>query len=250
MRMDDSTVHYPPAAEPLFQQNEAKKTPRLLLIVLIFLLLLSTAATGFLYSQNNSLQRELQQAQLNLLELERLQQEKSTADELIDTSTTPPEAEPTSADFVSSIPLTTTPPLPTIPAAPANMISHVFNTHKVVFYTPLQWQSKIEEFTESSLIRFWKKDSPSIVPIQIEIKPNWENTGDAQTLPKNFTASKTIPVLKVTPPQKNERSLERYQTNYYFEHKAKVYIVQCVHDWQQDYITTCDSLVERVQFLP
>jgi hypothetical protein len=117
-------------------------------------------------------------------------------------------------------------------------------------YTPDDWQSSITDFPENSesLIKFWKKSSPTIVPIQLAIKPNWDNTGNAQTQPKNFMVDGSISAYRMDPPTKTQQTMDRYQTNVFFEHNGKVYVFECVHNWTQDYLDTCNIMLSTLQF--
>ncbi|MCX6791438.1 MAG: hypothetical protein NT149_00145 [Candidatus Gottesmanbacteria bacterium] len=136
------------------------------------------------------------------------------------------------------------------PAVPANWILHTFNTYGLTVYTPDDWQSSVTDYPQdsTSLIRFWKKSSPTIVPIQLDIKSNWDNTGNAQTQPKNFMVDGSIPAYRMDPPTKTQQTLDRYQTNVYFEHNSKVYVFECVHNWTPDYVTTCNTMLSTLQF--
>ncbi len=136
------------------------------------------------------------------------------------------------------------------PTVPPNWIRHTFNTHGLMMYTPDDWRSSITDFPEdsTSLIKFWKKSSPTIVPIQLDIKSSWDNTGNAQTQPKNFTVDGSIPAYRTDPPAKTQLTQERYQTNVFFEYNGKVYVFECVHNWTQDYLNTCNTMLATLQF--
>lgn len=134
------------------------------------------------------------------------------------------------------------------PTPPASWQPHAFPSWGLTIYAPSDWQSNIEDFPSSSLIKFWKKSSPSIVPIQLDIKSDWSNTGDAQTLSQNFWVGNGIEAFRADPPKPSEKTLERYQTNVYFELNKKVYVFQCVHNWTNDYLETCEMMLKTLQF--
>jgi len=133
---------------------------------------------------------------------------------------------------------------------PANWKPHTFNVYGLTMYAPDDWQSNITDFSESSssLIKFWKKSSPTIVPIQLSIHSNWDNTGNAQLQPKNFVVGNAISGYRADPPAKDQQTLDRYQTNVYFEYKNKVYIFECVHNWTTDYVNTCNTMLKTLTF--
>lgn len=135
------------------------------------------------------------------------------------------------------------------PVVPTGWKPHYYKSQALTIYTPQDWDSSLEDFpkTTSTLIRFWKKSSPSIVPFQLEIKTNWDNTGNAQYLERNYQVGGFFPAVRVDPPKKSEINLERYQTNFYFETNSKVYIFTCVHNWQQDYLDTCNKMMETLK---
>jgi hypothetical protein len=136
------------------------------------------------------------------------------------------------------------------PAIPSTWKAHLFDTVGLAMYAPDDWQSSIADFPENSdsLIKFWKKSSPTIVPIQLVIKPNWDNTGDTQTYQKNYVVAGNIPAIRIDPPKKEVQTLERYQTNVFFEYQNKVYVFECVHNWTQDYLETCDTMLKTLSF--
>lgn len=137
-----------------------------------------------------------------------------------------------------------------LPTPPAGWKAHNFSSQKLTIYTPTDWDSNIQSFPESSstLIKFWKKASPDIVPIQLDIKADWSNTGDAQYLTKNYTVGGVIPALRVDPPAKQVKLLERYEMVTYFEYLGKVHVFECVHNWTQDYVDTCNKMLETIKF--
>jgi hypothetical protein len=133
---------------------------------------------------------------------------------------------------------------------PSGWIDHSFTTLGLTLYTPSDWQSDSEEFpkTSSNLIRFWKKDSPDIVPIQLDIKSDWSNTGVTQDNVGNYSVGGLVSAYRVDPPTKELKELERYQTNVYFEYQEKVYVFLCVHNWVDDYLDTCNKMLETLKF--
>ncbi len=117
------------------------------------------------------------------------------------------------------------------------------------FYLPSGWKSSLEEFSdeEAYLVRFWQGSSPQQATMQLNIKPNWDNTGDAQSLPRNFIIAEGIKAARAEPPTLEEQKLDRYQTNYYFEYQQQVYVLACVHNWIPELVTECDNLLKTMQ---
>ena len=149
--------------------------------------------------------------------------------------------------FVQNLPSPSSSPQPT---PPTGWKANTFTAQKLTIYTPIDWQSGAQDFatTSSTLIKFWKKVSPEIVPIQLDIKPNWDNTGNAKSQTKNYKVAGIIDAYRVDPPKKIEATLERYQTNVYFEYLSKVYVFECVHNWVSDYVDTCNKMLETLSF--
>jgi len=98
------------------------------------------------------------------------------------------------------------------PAPPVGWKTNQFNSQNLIIYTPVDWQSSIQDFPSepSSLIKFWKKDSPTIVPIQLNIKANWKNIGIDLNQQKSYLVGGIIPAFRVDPPKKEDITLERY----------------------------------------
>lgn len=127
---------------------------------------------------------------------------------------------------------------------------HEFLTLGLTVFAPDDWRSNAQNFSGSSstLVKFWKASSPDIIPIQLEIKSDWSNTGDTKYYAKNYTVAGSIPAIRIDPPKKDEKQQERYQTNVFFEYRGKVYVFQCVHNWTQDYLDTCNTMLSTMKF--
>ncbi len=133
---------------------------------------------------------------------------------------------------------------------PPNWKQHVFDQVNVKLATPPQWQSSYQYFpnTSSNLIKFWLGSTPDTTTIQLNIKPNWDNTGNAKYLPQEFKINNQLMAAKVDPPKKDEKKLDRYQTNYYFETGKKVYIFTCVHNWLEEQYQLCETMLQTGRF--
>lgn len=105
----------------------------------------------------------------------------------------------------------------------------------------------IEEKKEATerLLLIKKKDAPSF-GYTLSISSNWENKG-VENEQKNFSVG-GVEAYRIDPPHKEVKSLERYQTNVYFEKNGKVFVFQCGHNWVPNYVATCDSILESFQF--
>lgn len=134
-------------------------------------------------------------------------------------------------------------------AVPPDWKQQTFSTLGLIMYSPPNWQSSVQEYpdTKATLIRFWQGATPDTATIQLEVKDTWESTGDAPYLPKNYFVA-GIPAVKVDPPKKDEKTLDRYQTNVYFESKGKVYTFTCVHNWIPEQYQICDTMLQTLQF--
>jgi hypothetical protein len=137
-----------------------------------------------------------------------------------------------------------------VPTPPTGWIPNVFEAQKLTIFAPSDWESSITDFTstKSSLVKFWKKVTPDTVPIQLDIKPDWTGTGTAKDQTKNYTVGGSIKAYRIDPPKKEDQTLERYQTNVYFEYLSKVYVFTCVHNWVTDYVDTCNKMLETLTF--
>jgi hypothetical protein len=132
---------------------------------------------------------------------------------------------------------------------PDGWISHDFNTQNLTVYTPPRWQSSMENFPEipSTLIRFWEAEGPENATIQLNIKDNWDNIGIGSNY-TYFEVSDSIQAYRNDPPKMEDKKLDRYQTNFNFERKGKVYSLLCVHNWMEANIKTCESLLQTLEF--
>ena len=53
---------------------------------------------------------------------------------------------------------------------------------------------------------------------------------------------------KVDPPKLDEATLDRYQTNYYFEVNQRVYVFSCVHNWLDEQYQLCETMLKTGEF--
>ncbi|CAN5149815.1 hypothetical protein BH11PAT1_BH11PAT1_0700 [soil metagenome] len=117
------------------------------------------------------------------------------------------------------------------------------------FKYPTDWTTQMKDYSENNqrLINIIKNTSPSVVSLSFTIKNDWSNTGNAESQPKNYSVG-GVPAYRLDPPKKEERQLERYQTNVYFENQGSVYIFMCTHNWDQNYINTCNNILSTFKF--
>jgi hypothetical protein len=117
------------------------------------------------------------------------------------------------------------------------------------FKFPADWTAQAKDYQENNqrLVNIIKNSSPSVVSLSFTISNSWANTGDAQYQPKNYSVG-GVSAYRIDPPTKAERQLDRYQTNVYFENKGYVYTFVCTHNWDQDYINTCNNLLSTFKF--
>lgn len=118
------------------------------------------------------------------------------------------------------------------------------------FKYPTDWSTQVKDYTQDNqrLINIIKNSSPSVVSLSFTVKDNWDNTGNAQSQTKNFSVG-GVPALRVDPPKPSEQTLDRYQTNIYFQAPdGHVYVFACTHNWNQDYIDTCNNILSTFKF--
>ena len=119
---------------------------------------------------------------------------------------------------------------------------------KLTLYLPGDWESKLEEFTEiNSTLISMKKSVWDSYPVQLNIKADWNSTGNAEFLSRDHEVAGGIKSAKVQPPTKEEKPMERYQTSYYFEAAEKVYVFHCVHNWETATMDTCESIIQNLR---
>lgn len=116
------------------------------------------------------------------------------------------------------------------------------------FTVPDGYFTEVKDFPENKerLVYIKKTDAPEF-GYTLSIKNDWDNTGNAKDLARTITVG-GVPAAKLDPPKKEERSLQQYQTNTYFEKNGNVFSFFCVHNWVENYVKTCDSILESFQF--
>lgn len=131
---------------------------------------------------------------------------------------------------------------------PDGWITHNFPKENLTIYTPSQWKSSSENFSESSstLLRFWEAGSQENATIQLNIAPNWDNIGVGNYT--YFIVADSIQAYRSDPPKMEEKTLDRYQSNFSFEREGKVYSLLCVHNWMEVNIQTCEKMLQTMEF--
>jgi hypothetical protein len=111
------------------------------------------------------------------------------------------------------------------PTPPAGWKLQEFTGLNVKLFAPNDWETKLDSFPDdsSSLISM-RKNIWDYYPVTLDVRKNWDNTGNAKDEPANYTITEDIEAYREDPPKKEELTLERYQTNVYFEHEDIVYI--------------------------
>lgn len=135
------------------------------------------------------------------------------------------------------------------PNPPAGWIAHNFPLKSLIIYTPAKWQSSAENFADipSTLLRFWEAGDEKNSTIQLNITNNWDNMGIGSNY-TYFTVAGDIQAYRIDPPKMEEKTLDRYQTNFYFERKGQVYSLLCVHNWMKANIETCEKMLQTMKF--
>jgi len=130
---------------------------------------------------------------------------------------------------------------------PKNWIKHDFPEQNLTLYSPPDYKASATKYitTNSTLLKFWPGTDPDAAPALLDIKPDWSNTGNAKDLERNYTVAGTYPATKVDPPAKSP-DITSYQTNYYFEVDTKVYVFQCHHNWDEDILDTCETILNSI----
>jgi hypothetical protein len=117
------------------------------------------------------------------------------------------------------------------------------------FKYPSDWSTQMKDYPENNqrLISIIKNSSPSVVSLSFTVSNSWANTGNAQDQLKNYSVG-GVPAYRLDPPTKAQKQLDRYQTNVYFENKGYVYTFVCTHNWDQNYIDTCNNILSNFKF--
>lgn len=149
---------------------------------------------------------------------------------------------------VPSTPQPTT--APTTGQRPGDWVEHKFVTEKVAFFAPPAWGADSVRNLDTNIvaIRFWPGNNPADGWGFMDIKPNWDNTGNAQQQAKNFQITPDLMAVKIDPPQKQAQTLDAYETNYYFERNGRVYVFTCRHNWDQNRYQTCETMLQSIRF--
>lgn len=237
--MDTPTTPQPQATEfSMVQSPEPKRSVSPLVVGLASLCVLLLGITVWMYMKMNTLQQEFAQLAARPT--------PTSAPVTLPPSSTPAA---TSATTSSNSEKGTT--VDETKYADMGWQLHTFDNGPYQLYAPPEWKADTltkEGTNQIQLIRLWKGADPSSATIQIDIKDNWDNTGDAQYQPKNFYLTPTVKAIEIDPPTIQEKKLDRYQSNFYFESKGKVYVYQCVHNWIPAEFQTCQDILMSFRF--
>jgi hypothetical protein len=158
---------------------------------------------------------------------------------------------PISVPILTSIPDQTPTPTPT-PDEFANWKKYSDPKYNFSFKYPTDWTTEMKDYPADNqrLINIIKNSSPSVVSLSFTIMNGWNynQLGGAQYQPKNYSVG-GVPAYRMDPPTKEQQTLERYQTNVYFEAPdGHVYVFICTHNWDQNYIDTCNNILSTFKF--
>lgn len=144
-------------------------------------------------------------------------------------------------------------PTPTIDQF-ANWKDYSDLKYNFTFKYPADWTTQTKDYPTDNqrLVNIIKNSSPSVVSLSFTITNGWDRGqfGNAQDQPKNYSVG-GVSAYRLDPPTKEQQTLERYQTNVYFEAPdGHVYVFICTHNWNQDYINTCNNILSSFKFTP
>ncbi len=156
-----------------------------------------------------------------------------------------PTASPSTSVSITPIPSPTVDPITRLPV---DWEKFAFPDLKIVMYAPPGFKSDLQLFDSGEyLVRFWQTGDAASSPIQLTIKPNWDNTGDSQQQPRTIKANQGFLFSKVDPPTKSAAQLDHYQTNYFFAYSSKVYYLTCKHDWNTTIYSQCETMMKALE---
>jgi hypothetical protein len=140
-------------------------------------------------------------------------------------------------------------PTPVLFSVPSNWKKYQNQGSTFSFEYPPDWIVTSEDFPQNQqrLIKLAKKDTPTTVAISFSILKSWDNTSMDGASP--FIVGNNIIAKRIDPAPKNPNQYEqRYQTNVTFEHGDDKFFFVCTHNWNQDYLSTCNNILKTVGF--
>lgn len=116
------------------------------------------------------------------------------------------------------------------------------------FAVPGGYFTEVKDYPENDerLVYIKKTDAP-VFGYTLTIKPNWDNTGYDLSKVKEVSVG-GVAAKRVDPPSLEEKDMENYQTNVYFEYGGRVYVFTCGHNWVEAYVDACGSILESFTF--
>lgn len=125
---------------------------------------------------------------------------------------------------------------------------YAFPDISVSVYAPSGYRSDLRMLdTNEYFARFWQGDDPESAKIILRVLPNWNSVADLKEKPRTLRIDRGIYAAKVEPPSKSVAELDQYKTEYAFEYNQRVYVFSCIHNWEQQSIIRCNTMMNSLE---
>lgn len=144
----------------------------------------------------------------------------------------------------------TTEPTPTIDPItrlPSDWEKFAFPDVRLTLYAPPGFKSDLQLFDNGEyIVRFWQGSEANAARIRLAIKPNWNDTGEAQSAQRTIPLSRGIVAGKIDPPAKTAGT-DSYQSSFFFAYSSKVYYLTCQHNWDMALYKQCETMLKTLE---
>lgn len=144
-----------------------------------------------------------------------------------------------------------TQPSPTVSAIrqlPDDWERYAFPDIAISVYAPPGYRSDLRlQDTGEYFARFWQGDNPETAKIMLRVLRNWDSVADLKDKPRNLRIDRGIYAAKIEPPARNSTQLDQYKTEYVFEYNRRIYVFSCIHNWEQQSIVRCNTMMNSLE---
>lgn len=159
----------------------------------------------------------------------------------------PPQQEVKIASVATQV-VNPSPTVGLVKQLPDDWERYAFPDIAVSVYAPPGYRSDLRlQDTGEYFARFWQGDNPDDAKIMLRVTRNWESAADLKDKPRTMRIDRGIFAAKIEPPAKSVAQLDQYKTEYAFEYNQRVYVFSCIHNWEQQSVIRCNTMMNSME---
>mgnify|MGYP001183630825 CR=1 FL=1 len=140
------------------------------------------------------------------------------------------------------------PSVSSVKQLPDDWERYAFPDIAVSVYAPPGYRSDLRlQDTGEYFARFWQGDNADSAKIMLRVLRNWDSVTDLKEKPRTLRIDRGVYAAKIDPPSKSVAQLDQYKTEYVFEYAQRIYVFSCIHNWEPQSITRCNTMMNSME---